>query len=207
MSNKPTPDQDIDQGTVTPEETPATDVQGASQEPNIDQVIADTIAKTKESLKSELAGLNRKVSELEKKNSDLEMAKLSDEERMKAEMEAAQSERDRLLAEADALKRSRMVETELNNAGLSIEFAKRIIGTTPEEISADVAALNDFITTQVNEKIENEVSRRLSGAAPQGGGSPEQNDLKSLHAKALKEGRMDTAIAIKRQANNQGIKL
>jgi cell division septum initiation protein DivIVA len=192
--------QDINQ------ETPAPD-QANQQGPeiNVEELVSKAIEDVKLQLKSEISGLNRRNSELEKELKKKDLEKLSEKERIQAELDEAREEKKRIEQEAAEIIRGRNVDKELYDAGLSVEFAKRVIGQTEEEIKADVKALKKFIDAEINKGIEAEVNRRLSGKPPQAGGPVEKGNLQTLFDDAKKRNRMEEMIAVKRQAARQGI--
>lgn len=117
--------------------------------------------------KSEIAGLDRKVSELSEQLKAKEMEKLTELEREKAELEDLKKQKAEAKAEADALKRGRVVDAELYAAGLPVDiFRGKVTGQTDEEIKADVEAISAHIAGLVSKKAEEEVLTRLKGKDP-----------------------------------------
>ena len=108
---------------------------------NVEELIAQKTAEIAEQYKKELAGLNKRNSELEKK------VKLTEQEKM-TEAERLEAERKELQAEKDAIKREKInlqIIKELASVGLPADFANRISGESEDEIKADVKALNKFL--------------------------------------------------------------
>jgi len=133
------------------------------EEPKVDS----TIAELEERYKKELAGLNKRNSELEKKVKATEAEKMTEAERLEAE-------RKELQAEKDAIKREKInlqIIKELASVGLPADFANRISGETEDEIKADVKALNKFLDERAHERSEAEIAKRLKGEVPKGGES------------------------------------
>ena len=132
---------------------------------NVEELIAQKTAEIAEQYKKELAGLNKRNSELEKK------VKLTEQEKM-TEAERLEAERKELQAEKDAIKREKInlqIIKELASVGLPADFANRISGETEDEIKADVMALNKFLDERAHERSEAEIAKRLKGEVPKGG--------------------------------------
>ena len=133
------------------------------EEPKVEPT--DKLAELEEKYKKELAGLNKRNSELEKKVKATEAEKMTEAERLEAE-------RKELQAEKDAIKREKInlqIIKELANVGLPADFANRISGETEDEIKADVKALNKYLDTRAHELSEAEIAKRLKGENPKGG--------------------------------------
>ncbi len=133
------------------------------EEPKVEST--DKLVELEEKYKKELAGLNKRNSELEKK------VKLTEQEKM-TETERLEAERKELQAEKDAIKREKInlqIIKELASVGLPQEFAKRISGTTEEEIEQDVLDLKSFLDKRAHELSESEIAKRLQGDTPKGG--------------------------------------
>ena len=108
---------------------------------NVEELIAQKTAEIAEQYKKELAGLNKRNSELEKK------VKLTEQEKM-TEAERLEAERKELQVEKDAIKREKInlqIIKELASVGLPADFANRISGESEDEIKADVKVLNKFL--------------------------------------------------------------
>lgn len=145
--------------------------QGENQGNNVEELISKAITEVSEKFKTEISGLNRRNSELEKELKKKELEGLTESERVKAELEEARKEKQRLEEETKNLTRGRLVDSEILNAGLPIEFAKRIKGEDHESIKADILELKTFLDSEVNKRIEVEINKRLSGKAPAAGSS------------------------------------
>ena len=133
------------------------------EEPKVEST--DKLVELEERYKKELAGLNKRNSELEKK------VKLTEQEKM-TEAERLEAERKELQAEKDAIKREKInlqIIKELASVGLPADFANRISGETEDEIKADVKALNKFLDERAHERSEAEIAKRLKGEVPKGG--------------------------------------
>lgn len=147
------------------EQAKATEEQEQVVEENtIEQRMAALEAK----YKSEIAGLNRKVSEKDEAVKRYEREKMSDTERLEAERKEIEAERAKIESERKTLTNQKITEAELRNAGLSLEFAKRIHGETEAEIKADVQALKEMFESNVSQVVEKVVNERLAGKSPKG---------------------------------------
>ena len=171
---------------------------------DIETMIAEANAKLKaeqeERYKKEIAGLNKRNSELEGKVKKTELEKMSEAERIEAE-------RKELEAEQQTIKQQKidlMVAKELANSGLPEEFAKRISGETEDEIKADVKWLKDFLTTKAHELSQGEIAKRLGGEPPKGGQKPDVSTLQGMYDKAKTRNDVAGMGAIKRQAKQAG---
>jgi hypothetical protein len=158
-----------------------------------------------ETQKNEIAGLNKANSKLQKELEAKELEKLDAKTRAQQEIELAQKEKEKILQETEEIKRQRIIETAVFDAGLPKDFAKRINGANEEEIAKDVKALTAYFEAEVNKRVEVEVNKRLGGKVPQGGTPPDLGDLQTAFNKAKEKGDMPQMIAIKRQASKDGI--
>lgn len=168
------------------------DVGNVSQENVSDtkpESIDETIEKVKDELtqkfKTEIAGLNRRNSELEKSLKEKELEGKSEEEKTKALLE----EKERILKDIEDLNKSRIIDQKLYDAGLPLDiFAKRIIGGTEEEIQVDIKQLNEYIQALVEKKSELRVNELLNTPKPETGAPPignvmNESDFNELSAK------------------------
>ena len=88
------------------------------------------------------------------------------------ETERLEAERAELKSEKQAIEQERTnlrIVQELASVGLPQEFAKRISGTTEEEIEKDVLDLKSFLDKRAHELSESEIAKRLQGDTPKGG--------------------------------------
>ena len=171
---------------------------------DIETMIAEANAKLKAELeeryKKEIAGLNKRNSELEGKVKKTELEKMSEAERIEAERKELEAEKQTIKQQKIDL----MVAKELANSGLPEEFAKRISGETEDEIKADVKWLKDFLTSKAHELSEGEIAKRLGGEAPKGGQKPDVSTLQGMYDKAKTRNDVAGMLAIKRQAKQAG---
>jgi hypothetical protein len=155
---------------------------------NVEELIAQKTAEIAEQYKKELAGLNKRNSELEKK------IKLTEQEKM-TEAERLEAERKELQAEKDAIKREKInlqIIKELASVGLPADFANRISGETEDEIKADVKALKEFLDKKAHELSEAEIAKRLKGDTPKGGQNPTGKTMtREAFQKLDPKGRID----------------
>lgn len=136
-----------------------------------DKVDVDSILKEKaeleEKFKRETAGLNKKVSDLEKLIKAKEREGMDESAAKKAELDEILQEKERILKENQQLLKKRTVDTLLHESGLPLKlFEDRILGTTEEEIKADVEAVKTFIESEVAKRVEAQVSEALKGKTP-----------------------------------------
>jgi hypothetical protein len=151
--------------------------------------------------KAEIAGLNRAISDKDKKIQEMELSKLSAEDQVKARLDAANAK----IAEAETtaleLKKTNIVVSK----GLDPDFAKLINGKTDDEIKISLETVMSHIDKEVNKRTEKAINDRFGGAAPQGGNPPQNATLQSAYDEAKKKNAMALMTAIKRQASNEGI--
>ena len=171
---------------------------------DIETMIAEANAKLKAELeeryKKEIAGLNKRNSELEGKVKKAEQEKMTEAERIEAERKELEAEKQTIKQQKIDL----MVAKELANSGLPEEFAKRISGETEDEIKADVKWLKDFLTTKAHELSQGEIAKRLGGEPPKGGQKTEVSTLQGMYDKAKTRNDVAGMLAIKRQAKQAG---
>lgn len=171
---------------------------------DIETMIAEANEKLKSELeeryKKEIAGLNKRNSELEGKVKKTELEKMSEAERIEAERKELEAEKQTIKQQKIDL----MVAKELANSGLPEEFAKRISGETEDEIKADVKWLKDFLTSKAHELSEGEIAKRLAGDTPKGGQKTDVSTLQGMYDKAKARNDVAGMVAIKRQAKQAG---
>lgn len=164
MTVKPTQGEPIQE---TPETAAPTTEPDKKPEPTIQEIIEQAKKDIADQLdakyKNDIAGLNRRNSELEKKLAEEQKAKMTEEERVKAELEEARVQAESARKEAENYKRSTLINKLLAENGLPLEFERRITGQTTEDIAADVKALKMYIDAQVKAISEAEVNKRLGG--------------------------------------------
>jgi len=131
-----------------------------------EEVKPDPIAEAKAEAAKEIAGLNRRISQMDKALKDSELAKLTEAERAKAEIELAKTERDMILKETAQIKLDAYKEKSLAQMGIPLELAKHLSGNTEEEIASNLKELKDLLDKTVNKKITETTNQLLSGKAP-----------------------------------------
>ena len=141
-----------------------------------EQVVDEVKATDVEDLsKKEIAGLNRRISELEKANKAKEeelvktqREKMSEKERLEAERADFENERKTIKTE----RRNLMVSRELVKAGLDPDrFSSRIIGETKEEIAKDAADFKDYLDGLSRDIADKKVKETLKVNSPESGSS------------------------------------
>ena len=192
------PNQEIPETNDVPTTEPIT-------EPTVEERIAEVEARLSEKFKTEIGGLNRRNSDLEKKLSESEKAKMTDDERIKAELEEAKAEVIAERQEKETLLQGKIIDSELSSVGLPLSFAKYIRGTDEESIKSNVKELNDYIVESANKLKETDINTRLSGKAPVSGAPSDVTDLQTAYTEAKKSGNDALKIAIKRRAAREGV--
>lgn len=151
-------------------------------------------APTEDLTKKEIAGLNRRISELEKiakqKDEELKKAlreKMTEEERKKAEKEDLEKEKLSIAKE----KRELTVMKALAKAGLDPEkFARRIVGDTQEEIEQDVQDLKALLDEKSLAIADKKVKDTLKVKSPKGGESKKKLTLDEIEKLPTREERV-----------------
>jgi len=158
------------------------------------------IREIEEKYKKEIAGLNKRVSEFEKKTKALEAEKLTEAEKIALAQKDLEEERTTL---RNQLKEYTIKEA-LVGAGLSIELARSISGESKEEIAASVKTLKGILDSEAKKIADAEINKRLGGRPPTGGVAETVTGLQAQYDKAKKEGRVADSLAIKRVAATTG---
>jgi len=134
-----------------------------------------TSVNTDDLSKKEIAGLNRRISELEKANQSKEAELLKAQREKMSEKELAEAEKADLEKERNAIKTERRnltVSKALVNAGLDPEkFSRRITGETKEEIEKDVAEFKEYLDTLSRDIADKKVKETLKVDPPKSGSS------------------------------------
>jgi len=140
------------------------------KEENVDNKIKEAMDKYSEQVKSEISGLNRRNTELEKELEAEKTAHMSDKDKLEYEKE----QRDKDLAERE----ERLVEAERKNvitSGLAekgLDLSVSNLMNKPTNAAELVAWLETF-ESLVNPEVEKQVNIRLSaGGKPTSGGTP-----------------------------------
>ena len=149
--------------------------------------------------------MNRRNTDLEKKLSEAEKAKMSEEERIKADLEEAKAEAAKERQEKESLLQGKIIDSELSSVGLPLSFAKYIRGEDEGSIKSNVKELNDLIVETANKLKETEINLKLSGKGPVSGAPTDVTNLQAAYNEAKKNGNDALKIAIKRQAGREGI--
>ena len=177
--------QDPDKSQDASQDT--TDVQSL-----VDKAVEVALKKSTEAIN----GLNRTVSAITNEKNELanqlktsELDKLTEKDRAAEELQIARDEKTKIESETVLLKRERLVDKTLVDAGLPIEFAKRINGEDETAILEDVTALSAYLNQHIKDGIDKGISERLSGKGPESG-------------KTLDPGNIDTQIKTAQDAGN-----
>ena len=148
------------------------------------------------------AEYKQKISKLDKVITEKDREKLSEVERMKAERDDIEREKEALKKEADEFRRKLAIDSALSEAGLPLSWAKRVIGSTEEEIREDVKGFKEDFFGHVNKSSEAQVAEALKGKAPgrqDTGTSTEREKLIAQYNEAEKNGKGDLMLALKDQ--------
>jgi len=171
---------------IKEEQTPAT-TEGATietAEPKAIDIQAEIKAALEEAtkeFKTQISGLDKKNTELQKALKEKELEGKTEEEKA----EALRQEREQLLKENARILRDRIVDKKLNDAGLPLDFAKRIIGDEESEILEDITAFKDYIEKAAQSKADSIIAERMSGKKPEGGDAPTGNTISNAEFMAL----------------------
>lgn len=153
----------------------------------IKEAIATATAEATEAFKGELAGLNRKNSELQEALKKKELEGKSDAE----QAELLILEKAKIEQEIIELNRGRLIDKQLDSAGLPLDFAKRIIGEDEANITEDIKSVKEYIDKLAQDKADKIVKERLGGDPPKSGANPVNKKLTAEEiAKLPKEQRL-----------------
>lgn len=154
------------QGKAPSEQGQVQSEQDKAKSKTVEELLAEQKAELEKRYQSEISGLNRKVSEFENTVKGLQKERMTEEERKKAEQDELKAEREALRLERRAL----MVQNACVSVGLDPNrFAKRLIGETQEELTADAQGLMDFIEAKAHEIAQAEVNKKLTVSTPKTG--------------------------------------
>jgi len=163
--------------------------QSQEQKPTVEELIQTKIKEAQiefeSKYKAEIAGLNKANSKLQKDLEAKELEKLDEKSRAAKEIESAKAEKEKILRETEEIKKQRIIETAIFDAGLPKEFAKRINGSDEDEIVKDVKAFTTYFEAEVNKRIEVEVNKRLGGKAPLNGALPKGKTVTEIQWAAM----------------------
>lgn len=186
-------------------------VEGQAQdspvETKVDNSLDAKLAEIEKRWKSEISGLNRRNSELEKALQEKELSALSEKERAAKEIELAKAEKDRILAETEAIKTDRLKEKAIMDKGLPLDFAQYISAKDESAIAEQAEKLSRYITEEAQRLYKAEANKNFGGAAPVGGETPAPATLQSAYDKAVQTKNFAQQSAILRQAAREGIKI
>lgn len=127
-------------------------------------------AEIEKRFKTEIDGLNRRNSLLEKKLEEAEKEKMSEKERAEYDLKKVREEADKARREAQEFQLERIRLARLYEAGLDEKAAAFVGGGTEEEIQQRVKTLTEFIEARASARVEAEVKKRFDAAGRPGGG-------------------------------------
>jgi len=192
-------DQVATQDTETAKETPKDEGQSNDLETRL--------AAIEKQAKLEIAGLNKRNSELEKKVRESELEKLSTKERAEAELKI-QEER---IAELKKTEMEFITKDRLNNLGLSKESVSKLTdiikGNDESEIDKMVEIIGSVINAESEIRKEKTINQALGGTPPKAGTTSDLNSLQTYYDNAKSKGDTSMMVSIKRQAAKDGINL
>jgi len=162
------------------QEQAQTQAQAVPQELSIQEQIQKAIEASISPLKSEIAGLNRKNTELEKEKRDAEIKKLPEKEQWEAKLKALDERDSQLTAKEQKVAREGIVRRMADKYRLTPKLADRLIGNDEAEIEADAKYLSDFVAQEVQTKATDTVNEKLSGTPPVGGKTTVLTDIQKL---------------------------
>lgn len=168
------------------------------------QQAQDQIAEQIKKLQTEIAGLNRKNNDLAKKLKDAELDKLTEDERVKAELADARKEKEQVELEARQFRRQLTIEKSIRKYNLPESFSSRIQGSSDEEIEADAKSIADFLSGEITRRATEDVKVKLSGKPPVGGTTPDVSGFQGQYDAAKKANDAALMIAIQRRAGEAG---
>jgi Cu/Ag efflux pump CusA len=134
--------------------------------------------------KSEIAGLNRKIAEMQKQMKESSMT-------AEQKTEALKKEKAELEQETATLRRNLIIEREMAAAGLPEEMAVRIYGDNENEIKEDIQKLKDYIQNLAKTEVANRTTGFKDNEIPQDGEAPERMSYEKIaqlpdHAERMK---------------------
>ena len=190
-----------DQEQVTEQVQDATNQEQPNQavQETTEQKIAKAIEASIAPLKTQINGLNRKNTELEKEKRNAELARLPEKEQLEARLKSL-DERDLKLADREkANERQSIVDRMAEKYKLTKAMSKRLIGDTEDSLELDALELSRFVAQEVLTKSTDTVNEKLSGKPPVGGTTKVLTEIQGLEQKmkeATNNGDMDTANGI-----------
>ena len=131
---------------------------------------ADIAKDIEKRFKSEIDGLNRRNSVLEKERDDLQKETMTENESADYDLKAAKEEADKARREAQEFQLERIRLAKLYEAGLDESAAAFVGGGSEEEIAKRVKTLTEFIDRRASARVEAEVKKRFDAAGKPGGG-------------------------------------
>lgn len=162
------------------EQVQTTKDQAVQQDLSIQDQITKAIEASISPLKSEIAGLNRKNTELEKAKRDADIAKLPEKEQWQAKLDALTQRENDLTAKEQKVAREGIVRRMADKYKLTPKLADRLIGKDEAEIEADAKYLSDFVAQEVQTTATKTINEKLSGNPPVGGETTSLSKVQQL---------------------------
>lgn len=134
-----------------PEETQSGDL--AKQ---IEEATGKVKAEIEAQFKSEISGLNRRNSELEKKLDEEAKAKMDEKERIEFEKKQAKEETEAAKKEADEYRVKLIRERLTHEAELSADFVALLRGESEGDIKTEIEGLKKLIAREAEKHLESE---------------------------------------------------
>ena len=151
------------------EQTPVEGVNPVKiEEVSVQDQIKIAMEEATSTFKSEIAGLNRKNTELQESLKQKNLEGKTEEEKN----EALRLENEQIIKSNKQLERERLVNQHLDSAGLPLDFAKRIIGEDEANIEIDIKNFASYVDKLAQEKADKIVNERLGKKDPESGETP-----------------------------------
>lgn len=143
------------------------------EEQSSESRIDDKLKELEEKYKKQLAGLDRRNSELENQIEEMQKEKMSEKEKAQFELEKAKKEREQIEVEAKNYRVGLLKAQSINEAELPSEAAEFITAEDEDGIKEQIARLKDFLDKNFKSR-EEYLSKFGKGTPPKSGNSPER---------------------------------
>jgi hypothetical protein len=160
---------------VQPETTAVQETEAKTPE-QIEKEIAERY-ETK--YKAELAGMNKAVAAQKKLTDELLAKTMTAEELAQKKINDSLERAEQAEKKALQFEKNLLVNAALNDAGIPLSFAKRIIGDSEDDIKADIKELKDYINSEIEKGILSEGHKRFAQLPPISGASAKGKLMKS----------------------------
>jgi hypothetical protein len=142
-----------------------------------------------QALKKQNAGLDRKISELQKKNKDYERKEMTENERLELEKREIAEERKALYKEKALNKYGLISEEE------GIDFRHYLYGDSQDEIMSSAEGLREYINNKIKTGIEKGVEERIAqGYRPKGSGASKSDDYMQMDSQELRQKAKEVSL-------------